>query len=152
MTGRKKGTKKERINIWVTSDIMQNLRREARERHVALCRIIETALMKRYSPLTQEEQEALIARRLNRIDIKLRTLERQLEISAECLALFVRMWLSSAPEVPESQRDAAYMKGQGRYERYIKSVSKRLQVGQSVFTDLPREVVVKEEDWGKGET
>ena len=144
-----KSKRKQRIHVWLPVGTVVRLQQEALEREVPMCRIVEASLARRYEPLSDEDKDALLARRLNRIDIKLRALERQLEINAECLALYVRMWLSSAPEVPENQRDAAYMKGQARYDRYIKSVSKRLQLGQSVFTDLPREVVLREDEWAK---
>ena len=143
-----KRLQKKRLNVWLEPKLIERVDAEACSRRVARQEILESAVFDRYSQEAQEERDALIARRLNRLDNREKAMGRDLVAIAETLALFIRMWLAVNAEVPEDQREAAYLNGQARYERFLKSLHKRLDAGQSILTDLPREVVVKEEDFG----
>jgi hypothetical protein len=146
--GVSKRLRKKRLNLWLEPKLIERVDAEACSRRVARQEVLESAVYDRYSQESQEERDALIARRLNRLDNRGKAMARDLETTAETLALFIRMWLAVSAEVPEEQRGAAYLNAQARYERFLKSLHKRLNAGQSILTDLPREVVVKEEDFG----
>ena len=145
--GSVKETRKRRVWFWLGPEVLRRIDDEAATRSVPRQGIIESAVLDRFSLESQEDRDARIARRLNRIDNRLRVVERQLEITAETQAHFVRMWLAATAEIPEEQRDAAYRQAQFRYERFIQTLGKRLRAGQSIFVELPKEVVVKSEDF-----
>ena len=74
-------------------------------------------------------------------------MEREIEILAEWHGLYLHMWFATHPEIPEDQRDAALRQAQQRYDRFITSLGKRIGSGESIMGELPREVVVKKEDF-----
>ena len=57
-------------------------------------------------------------------------LERDLGISVEMLALFVRFWLAATPSVPETAQAAARAKGRERYEGFVEALGRRLASGK----------------------
>jgi hypothetical protein len=61
----------------------------------------EAAIASFLSPDAAERQEAALARRLDRITRQLERLERDVGISAETIALFIRIWLMATPSLPE---------------------------------------------------
>ena len=67
-------------------------------------------------------------------------LERNVGISTETLALFVRFWLTITPPLPSDAQAAAQVKGRERYEGFIEALGRRLQKGQSLFQEIPNDV------------
>ena len=43
------------------------------------------------------------------MDNRLRVLEHAIEVIAQSLALFLRMWLINSPEIPQDRRETAYV-------------------------------------------
>ena len=148
-TKRRTWKSKNRVTFWLENDLLGEIKSEAKTRRISQQSIFEATLKDRYSVESREESEALIARRLNRIDNHIRAKQRLSEVHAEALALFIRMWLSSTPEIPEEQRNAAVLKGKARYDRYLSSLASRVSVGESIFTDLPKELFLRSEDFLK---
>ena len=64
-------------------------------------------------------------------------------IATEALALFVRFWITITPPLPSDARAAAQIKGRERYEGFIEALGQRLQKGQSLFQEIPDDVVWK---------
>ena len=141
------GLVKMRLPLRLEPETLNQVEAEAKERRVSRQQVLEAAIKDRYCVVSQEERDALIARRLNRLDSRQKVIERQLEIIAESQALFMRMWLATSTEVPEGQREAVHGQAQKRYERFLASLSKRVSSGQSIFAELPREVVLREADF-----
>jgi len=59
----------------------------------------------------------LLARRLDRMTRQVEPLARDLPISVEALALFIRFWLTTTPPLPDSAQTAALAKGRERRHR-----------------------------------
>lgn len=102
--------------------------------------IIEAAVASYLSPDGPDRLEAAFARRLDRISRQVERLERDIAISAEALALFVRFWLTVTPPLPDTVQAAAQAKGRGRYEAFVDTVGRRLAKGQSVLREVSQEV------------
>ena len=132
--------------LWFRKTQLEQIQRVSKERRVSQQKIIESAI-DYYLNGKEEDFQGLLIRRINRTDNRNKVLSRQMEILAESFALFIRMWLTSSPEVPESQRDTAFLRGQERFDKFIGNLTKRLSVGKNFFADLPREVVLVEEDF-----
>ena len=129
------------------ASLINTLRAEARQRRVQQKQIVLSALEAFFHPEGQDSRDAMIGRRLNRIDARQRALAQQHEIIAETLALFVRVWLTNTTEVPDSQKSEANAQGGKRYQRFIEHLVKRLGAGQSLFTELPKEVLLTASDF-----
>lgn len=130
---------KKRFTAWIPVDVLKLLKNEANDRRTSQQSILESALRERYIPADTEGEIALVLRRITKVDSKLKTLDRELEIIAETIALFIRTWLAYTDEVPESRREETQFKGQRRFEKFLINLSKRITVGQSLFSDLPDE-------------
>jgi hypothetical protein len=67
-------------------------------------------------------------------------IERDLRVTADTLALFVRFWLTIAPPLPSDAQAAAQIKGRERYEGFVETLGKRLQKGQNFLREIPDDV------------
>ena len=132
---------KRRVAFWLDPQIARKLLLEAKEKGITRQSIVESVLRDRLNSISREDSDALIIRRLNKQDTSLLRLEEKIDTFAEAFAMFLRMWLMSNQEVPECQKEAAVMQARERYDRYLKAVGKRLRTGQSIFEELPREVM-----------
>ena len=127
--------------------LVARLKTEARQRRVQQKQIVLSALEAFFHSDGQDSRDAMLGRRLNRIDARQRALTQQQEIIAETLALFIRVWLTNTTEVPDSQKSEANAQGGKRYQRFIEHLVKRLGSGQSLFTELPKEVLLTASDF-----
>lgn len=103
--------------------------------------VAEAAIASFLSPDTDEQREAAIAKRLDRLDRRATRLERDVGIGVEMIALFVRFWLSNTPPPPEAERAAMRRQGGDRYDAFIEALGRRLakgpRIGQEVGEDAP---------------
>ena len=84
--------------------------------------IVEAALASFLSPDDADGARRRSRRRLDRLTRQIERLERDLSISIETLALFVRFWLTSTPPLPEPMQAAARAKGSERYEKFVEAL------------------------------
>src|SRR3546814_8303503 len=67
-------------------------------------------------------------------------MERDLGVTAETLALFVRFWLTITPPLPNDDQGAAKIKGRERFDGFIEALGRRLQKGQSFLREIPDDI------------
>ena len=101
--------------------------------------VAEAAIASFVSPDASERQEAAITRRLDQQNRATERLERNLGISIEMMALFVRFWLTTTPAVPEAAQAAAQAKGKERYEGFVEALGRRLARGVSFTREISEE-------------
>ncbi|MCK9908033.1 hypothetical protein MXD81_02750 [Microbacteriaceae bacterium K1510] len=102
--------------------------------------IVEAAISSFLSPDHADAREAAFARRLDRLSRQVQRMERDLGVTAETLALYVRFWLSITPPVPPDAHAAAQAKGRERFDGFVETLGKRLQKGQSFLREIPDDV------------
>src|SRR6516165_5381707 len=81
---------KERLSVYLDPQVMRSLIDYADRRGKSKSLIAEAAIASFLSPDAAERQEATFARRLDRLFRQMERLERDVGISVEALALFVR--------------------------------------------------------------
>lgn len=133
--------------IWFKKSMIERVRKIASERRVSQQKIVEAALETFLDGKKEEDFQALLARRLNSLDNRVKVLSRQQEIFVETFALYLRMWLASNAEIPEGQKETAFLRGQERFEKFLTNLTKRISNGKSFFLDLPQEVTVTNESF-----
>ena len=79
----------------------------ASRKRVPQAHVVEAALASFLSPDATERLEGALGRRLDRLVRQVERLERNVTISNEALALFVRFWLTTNPPLPEPAQAAA---------------------------------------------
>ena len=102
--------------------------------------IVEAALASYLSPDGADQREAAIVRRLDRLTRAVERLERDVTISTEAVALFVKFWLTTTPPLPDAMRDAAQAKGRERYEGFVEALGRRLAKGSTLTKEVSEEV------------
>ena len=133
--------KKQRLSVYVDPPVMRALGDYAARRDHSLSLVAEAAIASFLSPDTAERHEAAMARRLDQLDRRMQRLERDVSINIETIALFVRFWLTTTPQLPEPAQAAARAKGAERYDAFLEALGRRLVNGSKMFDDIPSDSI-----------
>jgi predicted transcriptional regulator len=131
---------KARLSVYLEPDTLKALEALADQRGKSKSLVAEAAIASFVSPDASERQEAAITRRLDQQNRAAERLERNLGISIEMMALFVRFWLTTTPAVPEAAQAAAHAKGKERYEGFVEALGRRLARGSSFAREVSEEI------------
>lgn len=143
---------KMRLNCYFSADLYDSLDALAHRKGLHKSSIVEAALASFLSPDAADRREAAFTRRLDRISRQIERLERDLGISVEALALFVRFWLSVSPPIPDGAREAARAKGAERYAGFVETLGRRVQKGHTLLREISEDIVpVDDGKGGEGE-
>lgn len=137
------GTKIQ-VKVFLPGEVVRALDDTARRTRKPKSEIIRAAVSSYLSPDSAEATEAAITRRLDRMTRQMERLERDVTISNETIALYVKTWLRNVPALDVSNDQAATDVGRERYARFIERLARRLATGR-----LLREEVTIDHD---GET
>ncbi len=129
--------KKVPVSVYLDPAVMKSLSGYAARREQPMSLIAEAAIASFLSPDADERREAAIAKRLDQIDRKIARLERDVGISVETLALFVRLWLTATPPLPEPSAQAARAKAGARYDHFVAVLGRRLSQGPKLRQEIP---------------
>ncbi|OYU70431.1 MAG: CopG family transcriptional regulator [Alphaproteobacteria bacterium PA2] len=147
--------RKLRMSVYLDPETDRALASFAKARGKSRSLVAEAAITSFLSPDAAERQEAALARRLDQQTRVAERLERNLGISIEMLALFVRFWLTTTPPVPETGQAAARARGQERYEGFVVALGRRLAKGASftreVSVDVPAAFEANAAEAGDGD-
>jgi hypothetical protein len=92
---------------------------------------------------------ALVMRRLDRLGRAGERTQRDLELVAETLALFVQMWLAHTPQLPEDARASARTSAHLRFQQFVTRLAEKFSGGHRFIDDLPREFLADEAELGQ---
>ena len=138
---------KLRLSVYLDPGLMQQLTDLADRKEQSKSLVAEAAIASFLTPDEGDRREAAFSRRLDLLTRQVNRLERDLTISAEALALFIRFWLIVTPQLPETAQTVAHAKGRERFESFLETLGRRLAKGQSllreVSTDMPEELTGK---------
>ena len=137
MPGRRKKTQ---ISVYLDPDISTMLTDYAARREQSQSMIAEAAIASFLSPDDAERREAVVAKRLDQIDRRMTRVERDVGISVETLAVFIRFWLTTTPALPEPAAQAARAKAAERYESFITALGRRLAKGPKLRQEVSEDV------------
>jgi predicted transcriptional regulator len=135
---------KARLSVYLEPETLKALEALADRRGKSKSLVAEAAIGSFVSPDASERQEAAITRRLDQQNRATERLERNLGISIEMMALFVRFWLTTTPAVPEAAQAAAQAKGKERYEGFVEALGRRLSRGVSFTREVSEDLSRRE--------
>jgi predicted transcriptional regulator len=98
---------KIQAKVFLPGEVARVLDETARRTRRSKSEIMVAALASYLSPDSAEATEAAVTRRLDRMSRQIERLERDVTISNEAVALFVRTWLRNAPSMNSSDDQAA---------------------------------------------
>jgi hypothetical protein len=134
-----KSPKKQRLSVYLDPDVLDALTAHAARRGHSLSLVAEAGIASFLSPDAAERQEAVTVKRLDQLDRRLSRIERDLGISVETLAIFVRFWLTTTPALPEPAAQAARAKAGERYDAFITALGRRLANGPKLRQEIPED-------------
>ena len=125
--------------VYLPGDVVRSLDETARRTRRSKSEIVRAAVASYLSPDGPEALEAALARRLDRISRQVDHLERDLTISNETLALYVRTWLRNVPSLAAADDAAASDLSRERYARFIEALARRLSAGKLLSDEIRRD-------------
>ncbi|AYV49689.1 CopG family transcriptional regulator [Caulobacter flavus] len=134
--------------VYLPGEVVRALDETARRLRRSKSEIVRAAVASYLSPDGPEALEAALSRRLDRLSRQVDRLERDLTISNETLALYVRTWLRNVPSLAAGDDAAASDLARERYARFIDALARRLSAGKL----LRNEIGSDEAGAAKGET
>jgi hypothetical protein len=132
------------MNVYFPPEILRQLIDFADRKKLSRSSIVEAAVTSFFSPDGADRMEAAFTRRLDRLSRQVQRLERDLTISTETLALFIRFWLTVTPPLPADAQAAAQVKGRERYESFVEALGRRLANGATLSQEIPNDVISSE--------
>jgi len=129
-----------RLNVYFPPELARQVDELAIRRRISRSAIVEAAVASYLSPDGADRLEAAFSRRLDRQSRQLQRLERNMGLTTEALALFVRFWLSVTPPLPDEDQAVAQVKGRKRYEGFIETLGRRYASGKSLMDDISEDV------------
>lgn len=131
---------RSRMNVYFPPEMLKQIADLADRKGLSRSAVVEAAVASFLSPDGSDRMEAAFTRRLDRLTRQVQRLERDVGISAETLALFIRFWLTITPPLPEDAQSSAQIKGRERFEGFVETLGRRLQKGQSFLREIPEDM------------
>ncbi|OOG36611.1 CopG family transcriptional regulator [Polaromonas sp. A23] len=129
-----------RLNIFIEPEHAKRLDQVAVHKGVSKSAVIAAALASFLSPDGEDQREAAIAKRLDRLSRQFDRLERDQNVLIETTALYVRYFLTVSLPVPEGQQDAARAQGRARYTQFIEQLARHIQRGRSLVREVHEDI------------
>jgi predicted transcriptional regulator len=126
---------KRRHEFYLDADVSEQLNALAAKPGASKTAIMSDALRASLERRGANELDQRFRARLDRLSMQLGRIERDQQVIAEMLALFVRFQLTVTAPVPEADR-AARALGQARYESFLQQVSRRLAGSAGTVEDV----------------
>jgi predicted transcriptional regulator len=130
---------KVQTKVFLSRDLSLALDEASRRTRRSKSEIVQVAVASYLSPDGDEAAEAAVVRRLDRIGRALDRLERDVTISNEAVALFVKAWLTATPTLSAGDQKAQNAKGQERYVGFLEALSRRLAAGRLLRVEVSEE-------------
>ena len=131
---------KPRLCVYLSGATERLLRDAARRPGASKSAIAEAALAAFLSAEAEDRRDGAIVRRLDRLTRQYDRLERNLGIATETLALYIRLFLTVTPPVPNADQDAARALGRERFEYFTTQLARRLAGGRNMVRDVLEEI------------
>ncbi|MFN8680330.1 CopG family transcriptional regulator [Paracoccus sp. P2] len=132
--------KKRKFTVYLDPEVEKALADFAARRDRSQSMIAEAAIASFLSPDDAERREAVVAKRLDQMDRRLSRVERDVGISVETMAVFIRFWLATTPTLPEPAAKAARVKVSERYEAFITALGRRLAQGPKLSQEVSEDI------------
>lgn len=133
-------SKKQRLSVYLEPEVMKALAAYAARRDQSRSLIAEAAIASFLSPDAAERQEAATTKRLDQLDRRMTRMERDVGISIEMLAVFVRFWLTTNPPLPEPAQAAARAQAGERYDAFVAALGRRLAKGPKLRQEISEDI------------
>jgi predicted transcriptional regulator len=132
--------KKVRLSVYLDPDVMRALADYAARRDQSRSLVAEAAVASFLSPDAGDRREAAVVKRLDSIDRRMQRLERDVGITVELMAVFIRFWLASTPQLPDAAQAATRAKAAERYDSFLDALGRRLANGPKLRQEIGEDI------------
>lgn len=136
-----------RIQSYLSPSLRHTLSKVAQERRVSESKVVSKALQRFFNQEDDDNMVQVLTRRLDRQSKEMKYLKRDIELLTETLSMYIKVYLANTPEIPEAHKAAASRSGQLRYKKLIEAVANRISQGKLFMEELPKELMLTEEDF-----
>ena len=133
-------TTRTRLNLYFDPALMPQIESLALRRKVSKSAIVEAAVMSYLSGDADDQLEAAMSRRLDKLGRQIDTLDMDLAVLGETVAQFIHFWMTLTPPLSGAAQSAARAKGAERFERFMQTLGKRLATGDKFLKELSRDL------------
>lgn len=133
---------KPKLSVYLSDHVAERLALAARHQQV----VVDAALDRFLNPERDPNGDAALVRRLGRMSSQLVRVERDLSVTAETVALFVRYYLTITPPLPSGDQDAARALGRERFELFVAQVGKQVGSGGRLVADVMQRISITNPD------
>jgi predicted transcriptional regulator len=137
---------KPKLSVYLSDHVADRLALAAKRPGANKSAIIDAALDRFLNPERDKTGDAALIRRLDRMTWQIDRIDRDLSITAETLALYVRYYLTITPPLPLADQDAARSLGRERFEMFVAQVGKRLASGVRLVAEVLDQVSTSKPD------
>mgnify|MGYP003141667010 FL=1 len=134
---------KPRIQPYISPETHHRLQAMAKRPGLSESAIVDKALTAWFAGEADNQREAAINRRLDRLTRQFGPIERDNLVLAETLATFVHYFLTVTPPVPANQVEAARAKGDLRFDLFVRQVAGALRSGQRILQNAVEDVTAE---------
>lgn len=127
---------KVQAKVFLSRELVLALDAASRRMKRSKSEIIQAAVASYLSADGDEVTEAAVTRRLDRITREVERLARDVTISNEAIALFVKAWLTATPSLAAGDQKAQNAKGHERYAGFLEALSRRLTSGRLLSREV----------------
>jgi uncharacterized protein (DUF1778 family) len=138
---------RQRLSARIDGDIAALLQQAAKRRNVATSVIVNAALHAYLAPEVGDDRESVVTAHLERLSRQLQNTADKLDALQETVGLFVRIWFTYTPELPQTEKRAANHSGAARFERFLEHLVDHLQPGRSIYEKAMRPIRIESDDF-----
>jgi Ribbon-helix-helix protein, copG family len=136
----------KRYAIRLSRPLANKLERLAEGRRDGKSALIEEALKLALEPRGMPGVEDGMARRLDLLNKTVARIDRDMAITAETVALFVRYFLTVTPPLPESEQEPARLLGRKRFDVFVDEIARRMAGDRRLATEVLESLAKNEPD------
>jgi hypothetical protein len=137
---------KPKLSVYLSDNVAKRLALAASRPGTNKSAIVDAALDRFLNPERDQSGDAALVRRLDRMSRLLDRVDRDLSITAETIALFVRYYLTITPPLPSGDQAAARALGRERFEIFVAQIGKRVASGGGLVADVMEQVSLSNPD------
>ena len=129
-----------RLNLYFDPALMPQIESLALRRKVSKSAIVEAAVMSYLSGDADDQLEAAMSRRLDKLGRQIDTLDLDLAVLGETVAQFIHFWMTLTPPLSGAAQSAARAKGAERFAGFMQTLGRRLATGDRFLKVLSRDL------------
>lgn len=127
---------KKRYALYISRPLASKFDLVAQQRHGSKSAMLEEALRLSLEPQRVPGAEEVLVRRLDELHKVVGTVNRDVAIVTETLALFVRYFLTITPPLPQSEQEPARLLGRERFQVFVAQVGRRLATDHRLVSEV----------------